>query len=844
MRLKYIIILIFILPALLFSAEVKNTQSLKVIQYTITNLSTTNLKEICKILNISDKGEREILIARILLKLGITNYKNIVKEEEEIPPSAIVIESAQEGEYIEISKNEKILTAKKNVVLKYKNILVNADEIKMNTKTKEILCEGNVIIKEGNRKIYGKKIFFNLKDKTGIIYDGTSESGGIIYRGKVIKKLSGKRYIITDGEFTTCSQKPPHFKITAKKLWVYPDSMIVMLSAYYIIADTKVFYLPVFVRFKKGTGIVTSWGKRRIEGWYAQNTYKTKVLKNGDLKIKFDHYQKRGEYAGIDFHYKTKEAEILTGIAGAYDKKLYGDSNINPETGEIEREYRGKVLFNTRVTFNQDKDNPAHNTTIRANFFRQSDYYFVYDFERYREERQAFHYLHYASFYHTYYAPTSHDWYIHITDVRKNSRLVVQTRWNFQWNNTLEEYKLNTALLPSIEYSLWGSIIPSTKERKGLDLNYNLNLKSTHTYYYDQYGNYLKAVNYRYGFVSLKRPVTLPFYVTFSFSGGAGLQEYKGYDITESEEENYKKLSYGFGQTDNSLQIGPSPFNLRLAHSLRFRFVEYSPEDEYGKIVSHTASISHYASFIKGIIFRASTSYNLRFKKTEKIRIIKDRFSDLNSYLTVSIIRNLYLSERYVYSIRKSRPLTSNFSLRYSISDFLIPYVFVKINSFSFSFLFNYDFTEPRNSRMNITTSFNFEPFKYWKVNVNLNSVNERVYLYSKELAEKYKYEGESGEYEYRNFLVDLLNSINIFQPEKMEDSYFKLHSASINATHDLHCWQLSFGYTLRQRFITYGRYLQYPYFEHQFWIKINLKYEPALKAEEEIRSQPPEIVK
>ena len=113
-------------------------------------------------------------------------------------------------------------------------------------------------------------------------------------------------------------------------------------------------------------------------------------------------------------------------------------------------------------------------------------------------------------------------------------------------------------------------------------------------------------------------------------------------------------------------------------------------------------------------------------------------------------------------------------------------------------------------------------------------------------MAKKYEIEETEktvGEYEQRNFFIDLLNSMNIFQPSKMRDSYFKLKSANISISHDLHCWEMAAGYTMSQRYFNYGRITQYPYFEHSFWLRVSMKIETSLGLDEEFETEPPEVV-
>lgn len=817
------------------------------INSTLTNLSKKELQKLCSEFKISDKGTREELLIRLKSFLALEKEETNKKIEKEAPQkNVIIIERADEGEYLKLEDtDQEIISASGNVHLIYNKIRLKTEKLKLNTRTKEMMCEGNVILFDGAKELTGERIFYNLDTGYGVVYNGESQLGSLIYRGERIKKSKDDLYIIDRGRFTSCDEPNPHYYIEAKKVWVYPNDKIILIDAYYVVSGVKTCWLPLYFRFEKGTGIITSWGKRRIEGWYMQNTYKFSITKNDTGNLKFDHYQKRGEYLGLDYHYKKEDSEILSSISGAYDKKLFGDSNINPETGEIERNYRWKLSFKNRYAFNQDENNKGFNTTLRANFFKMSDYAFIQDFEMYRSVQPGFHYYDLPIIRNELYNQDANVWYVDISDNRKNTSLNIKTRWNFQWNRVSEKWILTESSLPEINYTFTGSLweMPNKtatntniKFRIYPNLKYSFNLNFYHKDYYDyNTGNYLKSLNYRNLSFNLSRSFAIFNFFQYIPSIGVGDVAYWPYNVSEQEKYNYERMSYTFGSFSDTLQLGPSSFNLRAVHRINWRFQMPPPEDEYGRVTMHNISISQNTSFIKGLSFTASTSYDLRTKRNEKLKgIERKRFSDLNTQANFNLTKNLNISESYIYSIRYSKPLTSNLSLSYRLTPFYLPLI-SKEWDFSFSSRWNHNFTSPQSSVLNINFLLNFKIGKDWDFSISTYSVNEKLYLYSKSLSKRYY--GE-----YRNFFIDLLNSVNIFQPSKMRNSYFKLRSASIFASHNLHCWQMSFGYSLQQRFLNFGTSTQYPYFEHSFWLKINMKYESRIGIDERIETRPPEF--
>ncbi len=820
-------------------------------------MSKKELIKICRQLKISSAGSKKDIRSRIINYLKVNKIvvnkitktnKSEFKPEENKDTDRIIIENAVEGEYLKVdNSDEEILSAKGEVYLRYNKVLLRADELRLNVKTKEMLCQGNVILWDGKKELTGDKIFYDLNTRNGIIYDGRSEIGQIVYYGGKIEKIEKGPYIIDKGRFTSCKNHKPHYYIEASKIWVYPDDKIVLFNAYYIVSGVKLFWIPLYFRFEKGTGIITSWGKRRVDGWYMQNTYRTKITSNDELLFKFDHYQKRGEYAGIDYRKKSANSDIIASVSGAYDKKLFGDSNVNPETGEVERSYRGKISFRNRYTFNRNEKNKNYNTDLKMNFFRQSDYAYIRDFEQFRSTKPGFHYYQNPIYNNDIYNQNNQNWYINLFDKRKNSSLLIKANWNFQWNSLKTNYFLNRVTAPYIKYELHGYLFDNPELKTTSKSNffkfdpkirYNAFVSFQHDDYYDINGEYLKSVDYRQISGSAAKTFNLIRFFNYSFGFGLGNNYYLPYNVSDSEANNYERNSFSYGRINENLQLGVSSFNLKLSHNYQWRFEEYSADSVYGKVVQHSLGISHINRIIPGITYTASTGYDLKYPKDEKFtHFEKDRFSDLNNNLYVNIIEHLSINDRYIYSIRYSQPVRNNLSVSYSLSSITL-YDFL-INSVSLSAVWNHYFPNPISSKMYINFNMRLKLSRYWSIRIATHSENNKLYLYSKSLAEEYG----TTQYGYRNFFTDLFNSVNIFDIEKMKDSYFKLKRAEISVQHDLHCWQMSFGYSLQQRYFYYGTISQYPYFEHSFWFKINMKIETHLGIDEKIKTEPPTVV-
>ncbi len=112
--------------------------------------------------------------------------------------------------------------------------------------------------------------------------------------------------------------------------------------------------------------------------------------------------------------------------------------------------------------------------------------------------------------------------------------------------------------------------------------------------------------------------------------------------------------------------------------------------------------------------------------------------------------------------------------------------------------------------------------FEFIDISLSATVTNDLVYIYVPELA------AQTGATP-RNFFVDFLQSINIFNQTDLETGLFKLQNISLNIAHRLVDWDLIFGYTaspVLDTSVTPNNYI----FEQQFTVSIAWRPIPELK--------------
>ncbi|MCX7998632.1 MAG: LPS-assembly protein LptD, partial [Leptospiraceae bacterium] len=290
------------------SNEITKAQK-KLLRKVIDSLSDREVEEYLVQLGLSAEGSvytKRIRLKEYLAKEELTEQTPETQKETSSP---FIIENANEGEYVSIDKTKGgVLILRGRVKIKVKEGTLSADSISIDSKRNEIYAEGTIVYKKGNLEVKGDKFIYDIELERGIIYDAKANLFPIYFVGKTIKKIDENKYLLDVGYFTSCNAEVPHYRLKAKKIFVYEDQSVIATDLWYNVGGSNLFYLPIFYGTNLGTGWVVQMGRNRTQGSFVQTSFQwseplsgVKTLSPVGRKIKIDYYEKTGPHLGFEF---------------------------------------------------------------------------------------------------------------------------------------------------------------------------------------------------------------------------------------------------------------------------------------------------------------------------------------------------------------------------------------------------------------------------------------------------------------------------------------------------------------------------------------------------------------
>lgn len=225
-------------------------------------------------------------------------------------------------------KADKFIVTGDAVITQSKSVLT-ADQVDMLRRQRVLHAKGNVHMVDPFGDIKASEAVINLNDETAELTNGkvTNEDKSYRLEGEKLRKLTGQRYGVLDGFFTTCGCEPgtPDWSITAKDMNVHLGETGVAHNAKFNILGYPVMFFP-YLAFPTDTtrhsGLLTPrLGESGLRGFQLVQPYYWAINRSSDATVAVD-YESSQRVGGL------AEYRLITGIDDYFvvDGAFYDES--------------------------------------------------------------------------------------------------------------------------------------------------------------------------------------------------------------------------------------------------------------------------------------------------------------------------------------------------------------------------------------------------------------------------------------------------------------------------------------------------------------------------------------
>lgn len=212
------------------------------------------------------------------------------------------------GDRVEFFSEQKKVVAEGNVIIVFQDSKLTCDKVTVFSDTNDCIAEGNVRLYSPKGNLEGEKLLYNFSKKTGTILGAKLQplAQPFFGAGQAIEKFSDQHLEIKRGYMTTCDLSQPHYRLSSRRLEMYPGEKIVARDVKFIIGKSTLFYLPRYTQVlndkRPNVTVVPGYDKRW--GFYLLQAWRYYFNENSKGLLHLDYRERKGFALGIDNSYK------------------------------------------------------------------------------------------------------------------------------------------------------------------------------------------------------------------------------------------------------------------------------------------------------------------------------------------------------------------------------------------------------------------------------------------------------------------------------------------------------------------------------------------------------------
>lgn len=227
-------------------------------------------------------------------------------------------------------KSGDVVIASGGVELQFRDMVILAEEIQVNTTTYEVIASGHVTLQHPAEIISCDRLIYNLKTHEGKMDNVQSIARPNLFFGaNSIIKNSDNLYEMRQAWLTNCTQPVPRWSFSVSKASLKPDDYIAIHNAIVKIKNIPVFYFP-YMRYplkERATGFLfPKIGFTKIKGFSISESFYWAISSNMDATITADLYTNQGIGGGSEFRYIF--SNDTKGTISLYYFRFFKKSNI------------------------------------------------------------------------------------------------------------------------------------------------------------------------------------------------------------------------------------------------------------------------------------------------------------------------------------------------------------------------------------------------------------------------------------------------------------------------------------------------------------------------------------
>lgn len=210
-------------------------------------------------------------------------------------------------------QEDAYLIATEEVEIKYQDITLKADRLRIDIPRDLVTAEGNIILDEGPQRLTGDTLEYDLNTRTGRLTNAHAQGTTPEYYfwGDEVAKIGENRYTVVDGALTSCNPETPSWSFRFSRARIELEGYAHIKNARFKARKVPLLYWPYIVwpaKTERSSGfLIPMPGYSSRRGAYLGLAYFQTLGRSADATVFADLYSEEFYGGGLEVRYRPSE---------------------------------------------------------------------------------------------------------------------------------------------------------------------------------------------------------------------------------------------------------------------------------------------------------------------------------------------------------------------------------------------------------------------------------------------------------------------------------------------------------------------------------------------------------
>ncbi len=207
-----------------------------------------------------------------------------------------------ESERLYYYEEEGIIEGRGNVRVSREQVSLEADWVRFNLETGDMLAEGDVVFRERDEELFASRLEYNFFEERAYALEAETFHEPWFLKAGEFEQVSPERHVLRSATGTTCLNPAPHYRFSARRVEVEPGEVLRSYHNVFFLGRVPVFYLPYFRRTLRDekSGLELRPGYSSSRGMFGLAYYHWRLSEGLTGRWYLDYYNRLGWGKGFD----------------------------------------------------------------------------------------------------------------------------------------------------------------------------------------------------------------------------------------------------------------------------------------------------------------------------------------------------------------------------------------------------------------------------------------------------------------------------------------------------------------------------------------------------------------